>query len=373
MTFTLSSTALSSRLQALARVLNSKNTLAILDSFLFEIADKSLTITASDGENVVISKLELTDSNENFSFCVSSKTIIDAVKEFAEEPLTFEINLDEMSATMTYHNGQNKLPIQVSESYPKLPMPDGDVHVITLEANKFEKAISRSIFATAQDDLRPVMNGLYIDLKSDNLTIVASDGHKLVRNENYDITGNEPAAFILPKKPATLLKSLLPKDGNVEIKFTQSNAVISFENYVLTCRLIEGRYPNYNSVIPQNNPNEVTVSRQSLLGALKRVLVFASQSSYLIRFSLEHNKLTLSSEDLDYSTSAKEELVCEYYGQTMSIGFKGTSMIEILGNLDCDDIILKLADPSRAGVVIPADKEDKDTVLMLLMPMLLND
>lgn len=373
MIFTVSSTALCSRLQALARVLNSKNTLAILDSFLFEIVDKSLTVTASDGENVVVSKIELTESNEDFSFCVSCKTIIDAVKEFAEEPLTFEINLGEMSATMIYHNGQNKLPIQTSESYPKFQPIADDANIITIEANKFEKAISRSIFATAQDELRPVMNGVAIDLKTDNLTIVASDGHKLVRTEYYDITDNDPGTFILPKKPAMLLKALLPKEGDVEMKFTKSSAIISFENFTITCCLIEGKYPNYNSVIPQNNPNEVTVNRHSLLSALKRVLVFASQSSFLIRFSLENNKLTLSSEDLDYSKSAKEELVCEYFGQAMSIGFKGTSMIEILSNIDCEDIILKLADPSRAGVVVPAVKEENTDVLMLLMPMLLND
>lgn len=373
MNFTVSSTALSSRLQALSRVLNSKNTLPILDSFLFEIVNKVLTVTASDGENVVKSDIELIDNNEDFSFCLSSKTIIDAVKEFAEEPLTFEVNTGEMSVTMKYHNGKNRLPIQVADAYPRMQMSDEDVTEIKVDARRFEKAISRSVFATAQDDLRPVMNGLYVDLKSDNLTIVASDGHKLVRNENYEIKGNEPASFILPKKPANLLKNLLPKEGDVVVKFNESNAMITFAGCTIICRLIEGKYPNYNSVIPQNNPNEVTISRQDLLSALKRVLVFASQSSYLIRFALENNKLTLSSEDIDYSTSAKEELTCEYFGQQMNIGFKGTSMIEILSNMDSESVILKLADPSRAGVIVPAEQAENDNLLMLIMPMLLND
>lgn len=373
MNFTVSSTTLSSCLQALSRVLNSKNTLPILDSFLFDVANNTLTVTASDGENVITSKIELVDSNEEFSFCLYSKTIIDAVKEFAEEPLTFDVNMTEMSATIKYHNGQNRIPVQAADTFPRVNPTDVPMSVINIEAPSLEKAINRSLFATTQDDLRPVMNGLYFDLKSDNLTIVASDGHKLVRNENLAIKGNEPASFILPKKPATLLKNLLSKDGMVTIKFNAGTAIIEFGNTVMICRLIEGKYPNYNSVIPQNNPNELTIDRQALLGALRRVLVFASQSSYLICFKLENNKVTLKSEDVDYSKSANEELTCEYFGQQMSIGFKGTSLIEILNNIDSQEVVFKLADPSRAGVVVPATQPENDNLLMLVMPMMLNE
>lgn len=373
MIFTVSSATLSSCLQALSRVLNSKSSLPILDSFLFDVANNVLTITASDGENVVTSSIDLVDSSEEFSFCLYNKTIIDAVKEFADEPLSFDINMNDLSATIKYHNGQNRIPVQSSETYPRINANSEELTTtINIGSSQLEKAITRSLFATTSDELRPVMNGLYFDLKTDSLTIVASDGHKLVRNVNHEIVGNEPASFILPKKPATLLKNLLPKDGNVAIKFNKSTAVIEFEKTVMVCRLIEGRYPNYNSVIPQNNPNELTIDRQALLTSLRRVLVFAA-SSCLVGFRLENNKLILSSEDIDLSKSANEELNCEYYGQQMSIGFKGTSLVEILSNIDAQEVVFKLADPSRAGVLVPATQSEKEDLLMLVMPMMLND
>lgn len=373
MKFTVSSTTLSSCLQALARVFNSKNTVPILNDFLFEVEGETLTVTASDGENVIKSNISIVEADSNFRFCLLGKTIMDAVKEFSEEPLTFDVNLEGLVANIKYHNGKIRIPLHLADPYPQLQNTDDSMTEITIESGNLEKTIGRSIFATAQDDLRPVMNGLYFDLKSDNLTIVASDGHKLVRNENFNIKGYEPASFILPKKIATHIKALLSKEGTVKIKFGSKIAIVTFDNYEITCRLIEGKYPNYNSVIPLNNPNEVTIDRQSFLGALKRVLVFASQSSYLIRFNLTQGKLGLSSEDVDYSTSADEELSCEYFGNPMSIGFKGTSMIEILNNMDCNEVVLKLADPSRAGIIVPAQEEESDSQLMLIMPMLLND
>ena len=218
------------------------------------------------------------------------------------------------------------------------------------------------------------MNGIYFDLTADGLAVVASDGHKLVRNKNFNIKSETPAAFILPKKPATLLKNVLGKEQEeVVIKFDDRTAEISFAEGVLTCRLIEGRYPNYNSVIPQGNPNQLTIDRRSLIGALKRVLPFASESSQLVRFHLDAGRLELSSEDIDFATSAKEVVNCEYAGQSMNIGFKGSSLSEILNNLQGDEVIIELADPSRAGIILPAVQPENEDVLMLIMPMLLND
>ena len=234
--------------------------------------------------------------------------------------------------------------------------------------------ITRSLFATAQEELRPVMNGIFFDLTADALAIVATDGHKLVRNKNFNIKSETPASFILPKKPATLLKNVLSKDcGDVNIKFDDSSAEISFANNILRCRLIEGRYPNYNSVIPQDNPNKLTIDRKGLMSALRRVLPFASESSQLVRFRVESGRLELTSEDIDFATSAKESIACEYNGVPLSIGFKGSSMQEVLGNLNCDDIVLALADPSRAGIIVPATQPENEDILMLIMPMLLND
>ncbi len=374
MRFTLSSTALSSRLQTLSRVINSKNSFPILDCFLLEISNNTLVITASDSENVLRSSITLAECDGEGSFCVPNRTILDAVKELPEQPLTFDIDLDAMTVKVIYQNGMYNFTAQSAAEYP-LPqaIPDGAT-VVTIDAGVLNDNITRSLFATAQDELRPVMNGIYFDLTPDCLAIVASDGHKLVRNKNFTIKSETPASFILPKKPASLLKNILNSDGgDVVIKFDDRNAEIRFADGTLTCRLIEGRYPNYNSVIPADNPNQLTIDRKALLSALRRVLPFASEASQLIRFHLENGKLEISSEDLDFATSAKESIVCDYTGQNMSIGFKGGSLTEILTNLNSDEVIIQLADPSRAGIIIPATQPENEDVLMLIMPMLLND
>ena len=374
MKFTLSSTALSSRLQTLARVINSKNSLPILDSFLFEVNNQQLTITASDSENVMRSTLLLDEVEGDGSFAVPNRTLLDAMKELPEQPLTFEVNTDNLTIKIIYQNGLYNLTAQNAGEYPRSQQVPEGATVISIDAVALNDNLTRSLFATAQDELRPVMNGIYFDLTPEALAVVASDGHKLVRNKNFNIKSETPAAFILPKKPATLLKNMLGKEqGDVTIKFDERTAEISFADGVLTCRLIEGRYPNYNSVIPQQNPNQLTIDRRSLIGALKRVLPFASESSQLVRFHLDAGRLELSSEDIDFATSAKEVVNCEYAGQSMNIGFKGSSLSEILNNLQGDEVVIELADPSRAGIILPAVQPENEDVLMLIMPMLLND
>ena len=374
MRFTLSSSAISSRLSILSKVINSKNSLPILDCFLFEVADNQLTITASDSENVMKSTLPLDYADGQGSFAVQSKTILDAVKELPEQPLTLDVDLEAYTIKVIYQNGMYNFTTQIADEYPRPQAMPETATAIVIDSNVLAGNINRSIFATAQDELRPVMNGIYFDLTTDALAIVASDGHKLVRNKNYTIKSETPAAFILPKKPATLLKNVLQRDGgDVVIRFDERNAEVKFGDNMLSCRLIEGRYPNYNSVIPTDNPNQITIDRKSLIGALRRVLPFASDSSQLIRFHVEMGKLTISAEDIDFATSAKEELACEYNGMPMSIGFKGTSLTEILNNLDSNDVVVELADPSRAGLIVPSEQPDNEEVLMLIMPMLLND
>lgn len=374
MRFTLSSSALNSRLQTLSKVINSKNSLPILDSFLFDIQDKQLNITASDSENVMRTSLHLDECDGKSKFAVPSRTILDAVKELPEQPLTFEVDVTNLTIQIQYQNGVYNFTAQNAAEYPESQaIPDGAT-VITMNAGILNDNINRSLFATAQDELRPVMNGIYFDLTNDSLAIVASDGHKLVRNKNFKLKSETPASFILPKKPAMLLRNVLTKDeGDAVIKFDTKNAEIHYAGGSLSCRLIEGRYPNYNSVIPQDNPNQLTVDRKGLLGALRRILPFASESSQLVRLHLETGKLELSSEDIDFATSAKESIVCDYSGQTMNIGFKGSSLTEILTNLESEDVTIQLADPSRAGVIVPTTQEEDEDILMLIMPMLLND
>lgn len=374
MRFTISSTALNSKLQTLSKVINSKNTLPILDCFLFEVNDSELHVTASDSENVIKTSVSLDSCDSDGRFAISNRTILDALKELPEQPLSFDVNLESFTIKITYQNGSYDFTAQSAEEYPRMQEMSEGATVVTISSSVLNDNINRSLFATAQDELRPVMNGIYFDLSADNLAIVASDGHKLVRNQNFTVKSDTPASFILPKKPAILLRNVLAKDGSdVVIKFDERSAEIRFADGVLSCRLIEGRYPNYNSVIPQNNPNQITVDRKSLISALRRVLPFASESSQLVRLTIEIGKLEISSQDLEFATSAREALTCEYNGQPMSIGFKGSSLTEILGNLDSDEVTILLADPSRAGIIIPTQQPENEDVLMLIMPMLLND
>lgn len=374
MKFIVSSTALFSHLQAISRVINSKNSLPILDCFLIELQDGTLSMTASDNETTLSTSIEVSDYEEDGRFAVSSKTLLEALKEIPEQPLSFQINSSNLEITVQYQNGKYSLMGQSADEYPQASeLNEGAVQVV-MGADILTTGINRSLFATADDELRPVMNGIYFDITTEDITLVASDGHKLVRNKTYAAHGEEKAAFILPKKPANLLKNLLPKEqGDVQIGFDDRNATFTLENYRMVCRLIEGRYPNYNSVIPQNNPHKAIIDRASFISALRRVSVFSSQASSLIKLSLSENMMKISAQDIDFSTSAEESLICQYNGNAMSIGFKSSFLIDILNNIASQNVIIELADPSRAGVVVPEEQEENEDLLMLLMPMMLND
>lgn len=374
MRFTLSSTALNNRLQTLSKVIASKNSLSILEDFLFQVRNGQITITASDSENTMRTALNLDEFDTDGDFAIPSHTILDAVKELPEQPLTFEVNLETYEVIVAYQNGQYEFTAQNAEEYPKAEAISNDVHVINISSQILCDNIARTIYATDNNEIRPVMNGIYFDLTPDSLNFVASDGHKLVRCRYYGIKGEQPASFILPKKPATLLRNVLDKEeSDVVIKFNSNSAEFHFANGSLSCRLIEGVFPNYNAAIPSDNPNELIIDRKALLSAIRRVLPFASMSSQLIRFHLDNGSLELSSEDLDFATRAKEKLVCSYNGQPLQIGFRGDFFTEILNSIDTDDIKILLGDPSRAGIVVPTTQPENEDVLMLIMPLLLND
>ncbi|WP_321331093.1 DNA polymerase III subunit beta [uncultured Bacteroides sp.] len=375
MKFIVSSTALFSHLQAISRVINSKNALPILDCFLFKLEDGTLSVTVSDSETTMDTTIEVNESDTNGAFAVPAKTMLDALKELPEQPLEFQINVETYGIEIKYMNGQYSLMGQNADEYPRsATLGDNNAVRVEMSAQILLGGINRAIFATADDELRPVMNGIYFDITTEDITMVASDGHKLVRCKTFGAKGTERAAFILPKKPANLLKSLLPKESDdVIIEFDERNAVFTLANYRMVCRLIEGRYPNYNSVIPQNNPHKVTVDRAQLMGALRRVSIFSSQASSLIKLRMQENQIIVSAQDIDFSTSAEESQVCQYAGNPMSIGFKSTFLIDILNNISADEVIIELADPSRAGVVVPVEQAENEDLLMLLMPMMLND
>ena len=374
MRFTVSSTALSSKLNTLSRVINSKNALPILGDFVFDINGQTLNLTASDSENTMKTSVELNENDGEGRFAIDSHSLLEAVKGFSEQPITFDADQQSNLVKITYQNGLFSLPIENADEYPATPSLGEAASTIVISNQLLAENINRSIFATAQDELRPVMNGIFFDLTADCLAVVASDGHKLVRNKIFTIKSDVPASFILPKKPAALLKNILGKDGgDIIVRFDDRNAEINYGDGTLQCRLIEGRYPNYNSVIPQNNTNELRVDRGSLLSALRRVQPFANDSSNLIRFHVEGSTLQLDAEDYDFSKTATERMTCEYNGKAMSIGFKGSSFIEVLSNFDTPEVIIQLSDPSRAGLVLPSEQPENQDVLMLMMPMLIND
>ncbi len=374
MRFDVSSTALLSRLQSISKVIASKNSLPILDSFLFSLEGNKLTITASDAETRLVTSVDVMNGQGSGLFAVSAKILLDPLKELPEQPLTFDINDDNLEIFIHFQNGKYNFIGQKGDTYPQQKPLDENAISIMMDAQMLLNGIGRSLFATADDELRPVMNGVYFDIHTDNLTFVASDGHKLVRLRNFSVKSSERASFILPKKPANLLKGLLSKEEDmVSIKFDDNNAYVNCSNFKMICRLIEGRYPNYNSVIPQENPFKVTIDRVSFLNALKRVSVFSNPASSLVKLQLKESEMLVSAQDIDFSTSAEEKIVCSFDGTELSIGFKATYLIEILSNINSEEVIFELADPSRAGLVVPSENEENEDLLMLLMPMMLND
>lgn len=374
MKLTLSSAALANRLIMLQKVQNSKNSLQILDCILFDVNNGILTLTASDKDNEMRTSIQLDESDMDGKFAINSRTIIDAVKELPEQPITIELDTTTYNIKIIFQNGDYNFTAQNADDFPQTQPVDEGSAKISISSELLADNITRTLFATANEEIRPVMNGIYFDLTQDSLAIVATDGRKLVRNKILTVTSEEPISFILPKKPATILKNALAHDDSeVEISFNSLNAEIRFSLGTLSCRLIEGRYPNYSSVIPTNNPCQLNIDRKTLLGSLRRVLPFASESSQLIRLRLSMGQAEISSEDIDFYTSAKETIVCDYASNPMSIGFKGSSLMEILGNLTSEEVTLELADPSRPCIIVPTEQPEGQDILMLIMPMLLND
>ena len=374
MRFVVSSTALYSHLQAISKVINTKNTLPILDCFLLDLEGTTLTLTAADSEIRLVTSLEVNDVEGAGQLAINARNLLNPLKELPDQPLTFQINDDNLEVFIYFHNGKYNFIGQKGDDYPQPKPLKAEATTLDMDAQVLLSGINHTLFATADDELRPVMNGIYFDITPDNITFVASDGHKLVRLKNSSVKGTQQSSFILPKKPANLLKGMLPKEtGNVEIKFDDNNAYLTLSGYVMTCRFIEGRYPNYSSVIPTNNSNKVTLDRLSILNALKRVSVFSNLASSLVKIQLDAETTKVFCQDLDFSTAAEESVSCQYEGTPMNIGFKSNFLIDILSNISSDNISIELSDPSRAGLIFPIESEEDEDILMLLMPMMLND
>lgn len=374
MKFVVSSSGLLSHLQAISRAIASKSPMPILDNFLFSLEGQKLTITASDTEVTMITSMDLETTDGEGVIAMPSKILLETLKKFPEQPLNFEINEETMAVDIVTEKGKFSVVGQNGDDFPALPQIDEEkASNLQLSADTLLTGIVKTLFATADDELRPVMNGILFEFTPDNMTFVASDSHKLVRYQRLDVKTDYEASFILPKKPAGLLKNVLPKeDGDVSVAFDDQNAYFTMQNYRLVCRLVEGNYPSYNAVIPQDNPNKVVVDRVDLFNTLGRVSLFASQSSNLVKLHLGANEMVISAQDLDFSISAHEKLGCQYEGDEMEIGFKSGFLADILENISSSDIVLELSDPARAGIFVPFDKSENEDELMLLMPMMIN-
>ena len=357
MKFNVSSSQLFGQLQAVSRVINSKNSLPILDDVLFDLVGDKLLLTASDGETTIRTSVEVTDVVGAGKVASAAKLLLETLKEFSEQPLSFTIDENNFAVSMVSQNGTYSFVGVNGNEYPEMPGMDAEARELQIPAKILQNAIEQTIFCTADDDLRPVMNGIYFDITEDKVTMVATDAHRLVRYINTGVASGKVANFILPKKPASLLK----------------NARFEFGNVIIVCRQIEGRFPNYNAVIPQNNQNIVTIDRQTLINACKRVAVFANNTTAMLRLALSENQIKISAQDIDFSTSAEETISCDYNGAPMAIGFKAPFLIDLLSSIASDDVQLKLADPARAGLSAPVENAENEDVLILLMPMMLND
>ncbi len=372
MKFVISSSALLQALQSTGKVVSSKNTLPILDYFLFELSSKELRVTASDLETTLVTALPVEKVEAEGVICAPVKLMLDLLKEFSEQPLTIEADGSTWEIKVSWKTGSLSIPGTSGLSYPALPELAGDKTAIDFDVETMLTGIAKTSFATADDELRPVMNGVYINVEADKTTYVATDAHKLVRYTAGG--GGTEASFILPKKPVSVLKTVLAKEGEtVKVELDAKNVVFHLKNGMLVCRQIEGNYPNYNAVIPAANPNKVIADRVELLNAIKRVAVCSNQSTNLVRFDINGNVVSLTAQDLDFSVSARETIPCSYEGDPITIGFKSTFLVDIISNLETPSILLELADSTRAGVFKPIyDDAQPAEMLMLLMPMMIN-
>jgi DNA polymerase-3 subunit beta len=371
MKFIVSSSQLLKQIQVLSGVINSNNTLPILDNFLFELNQNELKISASDLETTMSTKVEV-ESDSHGSIAISARLLLDTLKTFPDQPLTFkteenstiEISSNQGKYDMAYFDG-NGFPKTISLEDPKTTQISGNI---------LATAISKTIFATGNDDLRPVMSGVFFQFSPQSLTFVATDAHKLVKYTRTDVTSSEVAEFIMPKKPLNLLKNILSNsDSDVRVEYNDSNAKFIFDNIILICRLIDGKYPNYEAVIPKENPNKLAVDRALFLNSVKRVSIFSSKTTHQIRLKMAGTELNISAEDIDYSNKAEERLKCDYQGDDMQIGFNSRFLTEMLNNLDSNEILIEMSLPNRAGILTPIDGvEDGEHVTMLVMPVMLN-
>ncbi len=372
MKFIVSSSSLLKQLATINGVVASNPIVPILENFLLQIDGNRLTATASDLQTVIITELEI-ESQDKGAIAIPAKLLMDTLRGLPEQPITVKIDLETFGTEIISENGRYKLSGENPIDFPKIPSVKGTLSV-DMSSHSLSGAISNTIFATSTDDLRPAMTGVYLQLGAENATFVATDGHRLIRYRRNDIKSTSETTVIIPRKALTLLKSSMPSENiPVKAEFSQANAFFTFANIRMICRLIDERFPDYENAIPTNNPNVMTVNRGELLQSLRRIAVYANRTTHQVKLAMSGtDSLKISAEDLDYSNEANEQLMCEYEGEEIEIGFNAKFMVEMLNNLDASTLSLQLSQPNRAGIITPMDKDEDEDILMLVMPVMLN-
>ncbi len=371
MKFSVSSSELLKHIQVAAGALGSNPVLPILENFLFQVSDKKLSICATDLETSISTSLEV-QADEDFSVAIPAKILLETLKALPQQPITVSVNEENLAVEITSSYGKYKVAGESGAQFPEIPQPE-NVDAVKIGGKYLLEAISKTVFATSNDELRPAMTGVYFQVDFNKLTCVATDAHKLVKFTTPHLVGEVATSFIAPKKALNLLKNALPAEATVRIAFNRANAFFSFDNVHLVCRLIDARYPDYNAVIPVDNPNRLTVLRTDFQNSLKRIAIFANKTTNQVILDATHNTLTISAQDLDFSNEATEQMPCTYEGMPMRIAFNAKFLVEMLGVLDSEEVTLELSTPSRAGILTPVEDSNTDReILMLIMPVMLN-
>ena len=371
MKFIVSTTTLLKQLQAISGALSSNTVLPILENFLFEIKEGNLVVSATDLQTSMTTSMAV-ESKENGKVAIPSKILLDTLKTFPEQPVIFTIDPANFGIEISAGEGKYKLAGENGDDFPKIPVID-NASSINLPSSVLLEAINKTLFAVSNDELRPAMTGVFCQMEANQITFVATDAHKLVRYRRTDAKVTTPSSFILPKKALNLLKASLPtEDISVTIEYNNTNSFFKFNNISLICRLIDERYPDYDSVIPANNPNKLIVDRNAFLNSLRRVVIFANKTTHQVRLKISGSEMHISAEDLDFSNEAHERLACQYEGEDMEIGFNARFLVEMLSNLSDTEVQLEMSTPNRAGILLPTSPDKNENVLMLVMPVMLN-
>ncbi len=378
MKFIVNSQQLLRQLQSLSGVISNNNTMPIIGCFHFHLEENALTVKSTDLSTTLVARIEVETGRMEKAeeVAIPSKMLLEILKSFDDVPMTFSVDTQSYAIELSSGDGEYHLAGMDAETYPTMPTAEGTSTVV-MSCSALVSAINKTYFATSNDEMHQQMSGIFCEMNPDGVTFVATDAHKLVRYRRKDITSSESASFILPKKPITIVKNILAarkEDGDVTIEYNNTNLFITFDNFYIVCRLVDGRYPNYEAAIPKDNPNRLLLDRQSFLNTLRRVSIFSNEATRQVRLSIMSNKLDISAEDLEFSNKAHETIPCQYEGDPMDIGFNAKFLTEMISNLDSEQVLVELSHPSRAGIIFPYgdDVEGKqDDILMLVMPVML--